>query len=151
MKFKRGSKTKHELYWVWRGILLRCKSNHPAHYKKYKGRGICVCDRWLAFENFLEDMGPRPTTAHSIDRIDNDGNYEPRNCRWADKTTQSRNRRYCREITFNGKTQLLSDWAEEIGLNVSTLWMRLDVYNWPLSKALTERKKNTSRNEVVTP
>lgn len=129
-------------YWVWRGMLLRCKSRKPPHFKKYRARGIQVCERWLTFENFLADMGEVPLGL-SIDRIDNNGNYEPGNCRWADNKTQSRNRRSIRLITYSGRTQLLSDWAEELGLNISTLSMRLDHYKWPLARALqTMEAKN---------
>ena len=133
---KWGAKTKHPLYWIWRGVLLRCASLHPAHFSKYRGRGIRVCDRWLSFENFVADMGERPS-GMSIERKDNNGNYEPSNCCWADKRTQARNRRCARPLTLDGRTQLLSDWAIELGMNVNTLSMRIDTYKWPLSKALT--------------
>lgn len=75
-------------------MIDRCNSDHPAHYKYYKGRGIKVCDRWLeSFTNFLEDMGERPTPKHSLDRIDGDGDYEPGNVRWATVHQQAANKR----------------------------------------------------------
>lgn len=78
----------------WVHIRSRCENPKNAGYYKYGARGIRVCERWRKFENFLADMGPRPSPKHSIDRIDNDGNYEPGNCRWADALTQLYNRRH---------------------------------------------------------
>jgi hypothetical protein len=80
------------IYEVWRSMMQRCHNpNHPA-YAHYGGRGICVCERWHSFVNFLVDMG-EPAPGLSIDRINNDGNYEPGNCRWATHSEQMRNRR----------------------------------------------------------
>lgn len=124
-----------KIYWVWRNILLRCSSDHKAHFSKYKARGINVCERWKHFEKFYADMGEIPQ-GMTIDRINNDGNYDSENCRWADKTTQARNRRYIRPLTAFGKTQLISDWAKEKGIKLTTLTMRLDAYGWTLERAL---------------
>lgn len=81
-------------YFVWKTMKARCRNPKNLEFKNYGGRGIKVCDRWLnSFEAFLGDMGRRPTPAHSIDRINNDGNYEPGNCRWATWKQQAANRR----------------------------------------------------------
>ncbi|WP_143565689.1 hypothetical protein [Sinorhizobium fredii] len=79
-------------YRVWAGMHQRCNNPKSTRYAKYGGRGIMICERWNSFENFLADMGPRPTPDHSIDRRDNDGNYEPGNCRWATRSEQQQNK-----------------------------------------------------------
>jgi hypothetical protein len=77
----------------WWRMIHRCTNSNWKHYKDYGGRGIKVCDRWMKFDNFYIDMGPRPSDGHSLDRINNDGNYEPGNCRWATQSVQSANKR----------------------------------------------------------
>lgn len=86
-------KSKTAEYEVWGGMIKRCRNEKSTGYPDYGGRGITVCDRWNDFENFLEDMGLRPSPFHSIERKDVNGNYEPENCKWATKTEQSRNTR----------------------------------------------------------
>lgn len=98
MKIKTGRKPTHGMWkskeWnSWDHLKRRCNNPNDPKYKDYGGRGIKVCDRWTRFANFFADMGFAPGKAYSIDRINNDGNYEPSNCRWATPTEQSRNRR----------------------------------------------------------
>jgi hypothetical protein len=95
---ERASSYKHgwantPTYWSWNAMRSRCYDSRNASYPRYGGRGIAVCERWHDFENFLADMGPRPSREYSIDRIDGDGNYEPSNCRWATRARQNANRR----------------------------------------------------------
>src|SRR5258706_7634622 len=88
-------------YRSWYSMKQRCNYRHETHYEYYGGRGITVCERWAIFENFLEDMGKRPAGT-SLDRINNEGNYEPNNCRWATQAQQLRNTRRNFLIEFRG-------------------------------------------------
>ena len=128
-------------YRVWCSMKARC--NDPKHkaYKRYGGRGLAVCDQWLySFENFLADMGKRPSPEHSLDRIDNDLGYSPNNCRWATRLEQANNQSTNRRITFNGKTQTVTEWAREMGLTEGMLRSRLDL-GWSVERSLTEKKR----------
>jgi len=110
----------------WSGMKRRCLDPNNIGYKRYGGRGIKVCQKWLhSFEAFFADMGACPSAKHSIDRIDNDGDYRPENCRWATPSEQSRNRRHNRLITAWGRTQALVAWSQETGLNPMTIASRL--------------------------
>jgi hypothetical protein len=121
-------------YFAWQSMISRCKNPNHMSYKNYGARGIDVCERWLKYENFKEDMGDRPE-GMSLDRIDNDGNYEPSNCKWSTRTEQCRNKRTNRNITLRGMTKTLSGWAEELGLEQSSLSERLE--KWDFNKAMT--------------
>jgi hypothetical protein len=128
----------HRTYRSWWAMTDRCTNpNHPA-FDDYRGRGIVVCDRWLGLEgpiNFLADMGERPLGT-SLDRIDNNGNYEPGNCRWATRRQQNRNTRSNRRIEFRGESLLLCEWAERLGMKYVTVCARLRK-GWPIEKVLT--------------
>ncbi len=130
-------------YHVWCKMLARCLNPNTADYERYGERGIGVCDRWqTSFAAFLSDMGPRPSLSHSIDRKDNDGNYEPGNCRWATRTEQNRNKRTNRLLTFNGQTKCIAEWAEEVGIHHDTLRARLNL-GWSVERALTTSTAST--------
>ena len=110
-------------------------------YKNYGGRGITVCERWLcSLENFILDMGPCPPGL-SLDRIDNDGNYEPLNCRWATRAEQNSNSRHNRRITFQGKTQTLVEWCRKLGFVYSTVNARLNRYGWSEDRIFSAPRK----------
>lgn len=120
---------------VWIRMIQRCENPDDPAYKYYGDRGITVCKRWRnSFAAFYADMGPRPKGL-TIDRIDNDGDYEPKNCRWATKREQAGNTRKNRHIKFKGRTMIAADWAREIGITPMTLWKRLN-RGWPISRAL---------------
>lgn len=122
-------------YSTWTRITQRCNNLHNHKYKNYGGRGIKVCQRWQTFENFFADMGKKPSPQHSIDRIDVDGDYCPENCRWATQKEQQNNRRDNILLSAFGRTQTLSQWAEEVGIKTGTLQYRI-ARKWPIEKAL---------------
>lgn len=112
----------HPLYRTWKDMKRRCYSSSREEARNYKDRGIRVCDSWRAsFAAFVADVGERPSPEHSIDRIDNDGHYEPGNVRWATRTEQNLNRRVNRFLTVNGVTKSFSQWAKEIGVANRTI------------------------------
>ena len=105
----------------------------------YGGRGISVCERWLKFENFLADMGPRPD-GHTLDRIDSNGNYEPTNCRWATAREQAANRRNLQLVTFNGVSLTITDWSRKTGIPLAALFARF-AKGWSPERCLTQLPK----------
>ncbi len=112
---------------TWNRMLNRCYNPANPKYKNYGGRGITVCERWRGehgFENFLTDMGERPSSKHSIDRIDVNGNYCPENCRWATAKVQANNMTTNILISYRGKTQTLSQWCDELNLSYSRVYDR---------------------------
>lgn len=123
-------------YRAWQAIRQRCENAKGKDYHRYGGRGICVCERWQTFENFYDDMGPRPTSRHSIERENNNGDYEPSNCHWALPVEQQSNRRCTVRLTYNGRTQTLAQWSREIGISRGALRLRVD-RGWPLERALS--------------
>ena len=130
---------KTPIYNVWRSMIKRC--NVPTHksYGYYGGRGIEVCQRWMVFENFYSDMGDKPA-GMSLDRIDNNGNYEPDNCRWATSKQQTRNKRSNRLLTLDGETKSLVEWSETLGLHPTTINKRIKA-GWAIDVALTTSNK----------
>lgn len=136
--FKHGHKPgsgPSKTYKSWVDMVRRCKFTTGPNWRSYKGRGITVCDRWLKFENFLADMGEKPLGRFTIDRIDNNGNYEPKNCRWATYTDQNRNKRNNHLLTFNGKTMCIAEWAEAMGIERDRLKARIYM-GWSTKRAL---------------
>lgn len=123
-------------YKIWHSMVQRCTNPKNRVYYRYGGRGITVCDRWLKFENFLEDMGERPENL-SLDRIENNIGYFKENCRWATMKEQNNNRRDNHLITLNGKTQTLTQWAEEKAINKGTIYSRILSNRWDVERALS--------------
>lgn len=126
-------------YRIWQDIKDRCLNPKHHSFINYGARGIKVCKDWEKFENFLKDMGEKPKGL-SIDRIDNNKGYSKKNCHWATRYEQSRNKRNNKFITFNGKTQCISDWAKELNISQVTLWSRIHKYNFSIKRALTSKK-----------
>lgn len=123
---------------IWLGMLNRCKYN-----RQYTSKGITVCDKWAnSYDAFFRDMGERPSLKHSIDRIDNDGNYEPSNCRWATQKTQMRNTSRNVYVEYNGQPRLIADLAEEHGVPLALLHSRLSSRGWPIERALSVPPKS---------
>lgn len=110
----------HPLYGLWASMITRCKNKNRSSAKYYCNKGVEVCDRWSGiggFENFVSDMGPRPSQEHTLDRIDNNGNYEPNNCRWADVETQMLNRSNTKYVFVDGNKIPLKVLCKNLGLN----------------------------------
>jgi hypothetical protein len=131
------------VYVIWKNMKARCNNPNDPSYKYYGARGIKVCDEWLGekgAENFIKwalANGYRDDL--TLDRIDNDKCYCPENCRFATIKAQENNRRDNRYLSYNGKTQTLAQWADELNIKRSTLWMRLSKYHWSVEKSLTHK------------
>ncbi len=137
-------------YSIWKDMKRRCSDKRRKSWKNYGGRDIRVCRRWAkSFEHFLADMGPRPSNAHSIDRIDNDGNYTPSNCRWATDLQQARNVRTNKRITYNGCTRCLTEWAEHIGIPPITFWTRYFLLGWTMERIIGVGKEDGRSKGIV--
>jgi hypothetical protein len=119
-------------------MMERCHNRSNKDYPDYGGRGIRVCERWRAFAAFFADMGVRPSLAHSIDRYpNNDGNYEPGNCRWATSKEQARNKRNNRILRHGGRAATIAEWAEITGLPGGTIQARVTQLRWSVADALS--------------
>ena len=124
-------------------MMDRCYLPTSHAYGHYGGRGIYVCDRWHDFENFYADMGDKPI-GMSLDRSDNNGPYSPENVRWANSKDQANNKRSNVVLEYLGRQQTMQQWCDELGLKISTVWARLNLYGYSVDKALTAgwRAKN---------
>lgn len=112
-------------YRCWDRMLTRCSNKNDKSYKNYGARGISVCERWHKLANFIADMGPRPSRKHTIDRIDNDGNYEPGNCRWATRLEQGSNKRTNRFLNIGGLRMTLTEASRRFSISEATVRQRL--------------------------
>ena len=124
-------KTTHRMsrtpeYQSWIGMKQRCFNPNTKNYSDYGGRGIKICDRWLNLENFLADMGSRPTAKHSLDRINNNADYSPENCRWSTRVEQQNNTRYNRLITIGNDTRTIAQWENKMGYGRGVIYNRLE-------------------------
>lgn len=134
-RIRKHSMSRTGIYNIWKGIRSRCRNPTEKAYPHYGGRGISVDPAWESFDVFLRDMGNRPRGSW-IERVDNSGNYCKVNCRWATPTVNGRNRRNNHLVTAYGKTQPISQWAEQSGLDWYTIRSRLR-YGWPPEDAVS--------------
>lgn len=133
--YKRHGQATTRTYRIWAGMKFRATNLQTRDAHNYIGRGIALCDRWLDFENFYKDMGDAPE-GMSLDRIDNNGNYGPENCRWTTQEEQSNNKRNNIIISFNGQKNTLANWARNLGIKYEVL---LNRYNrkWEINRMFT--------------
>lgn len=131
---------------TWRAMLRRCQNENAVGYANYGGRGITVCARWQRFDLFLADMGPRPNGT-SIDRIDNNGHYEPGNCRWATDTQQARNKRSNVLYEYEGEPLCVVEIAERSSTRPALLKSRLR-NDWSLDRAVSEPARRPSSESL---
>jgi|SRR5690348_572045 len=141
LHFKRngmsGKNSHRKMYNVWWHLIDRCNNPNNKSYKNYGQRGIKVCERWMNFKLFLEDVGERPSPKHSLDRIDNDGNYEPNNIRWATQMQQGNNRVNCVYYDLNGEKLTLRQWSIKLNFPYSVLQSRIRVQKLDIKKAIS--------------
>lgn len=123
-------------YAAWKAMKRRCFDRKNKRFSDYGGRGISVCERWMKYENFIHDMGLRPSNKHSLDRIDNNIGYEPGNCRWSLPHQQMTNRRITKFVEIDGEMKPLATIAKMYGIPRNTLRARL-VSGWDVKEALT--------------
>lgn len=126
------------LYGIWVDMRKRCENPKHTAFARYGGRGISVCENWLEYENFAnwaKETGYSDSL--TIDRIENNGDYSPQNCRWTTRKTQARNKSNNTTYTYQGKTLTVPEWSELTGIKPSTLYARLTGYGWSVEKALS--------------
>lgn len=128
----------------------RCNNPNATQYRYYGGRGIKVCERWDSYANFLADMGHAPRDK-TLDRINNDGNYEPKNCRWATHQEQRRNRRGVILVTHGGHTKTLTEWAATLGMPFGTLYRRVVISKWAIDDAFSRSLYESPIREAKSP
>lgn len=135
-RYKHGAH-RDKVYKIWTQIKQRCLNPADATYHNYGARGITIAEEWQSdYAAFAEYMGERPSDKHTVERIDNDGNYEPGNVRWATRSEQGRNKRTNRMVTHDGRTMCLKDWAAHSGIPYYTLRYRILVAKWSIERAL---------------
>lgn len=127
--------SRHATYGTWTNMKHRCSDPSNINYPRYGGRGIRVCERWMDYGNFIADMGLKPPRM-TLERINNDADYQPGNCRWASKTEQANNRRSNHLLSLNGRSDTIANWSRKLRIPMNVLRGR--VYRgWPDHKALT--------------
>lgn len=123
----------------------RCSNVNNQDYHNYGGRGIKVCKRWQELDNFIKDMGDKPSKEHSLDRIDNDGDYEPYNCRWASKEQQDNNKRTNVYLEYKGEKMTLSRWARKLGISKEVMHYRIKA-GWSVEDIIEKKIRPYKKN-----
>lgn len=135
-------------YTAWESMITRCHNTKNKSYADHGGKGISVCDEWReSFQYFINHIGKAPSPNHSVDRINNNGDYEPGNVRWATRIEQANNKSNNRYITYNGKTLTLAQWESELNLRSGLLSQRIR-QGFTEEMALTKKVRNTVRNKI---
>jgi hypothetical protein len=142
---KHGKRNTPE-YEAWQHMKSRCFNPKSRAYKDYGGRGISVCEKWLVFENFYQDMGKKPHPKLSLERVENDLGYFPGNCKWATASEQISNRRPRTSLVYKGHSKTIKQWAEYCGISKGTMRHRLTVLRWPPEKAIETPLKDIREN-----
>lgn len=127
---------KIKTYYTWSSMKTRCLNSNYSKYHRYGGRGIKICEKWMSFQGFYEDMGDKPDGL-SLDRIDNNGDYCKENCKWSSNREQTNNTSRNIFIKYNGYNLSLRNWAEKLGIKRSTLAQRYYVYKWSIERCLS--------------
>ena len=139
-------KSDFRIYQVWADMKGRCQNKKDRNYKNYGGRGVSVCEEWQEFQPFMEwALVNGYADALTIERIDNNGNYEPDNCKWVMQSEQCQNRRSCNYITYKGITKNITQWAKETGLHRAVLYYRISS-GWSIEKAFTTPSQRISND-----
>jgi len=150
-KMKHGGADTRE-YKIWGGLRSRCNNANNPSYNNYGAKGIKVCERWEnGFSNFLEDMGLAPSKRHTIDRIDNNGDYEPGNCRWATYTQQNNNKSDNVFLEFNGVVMQVAQWAKEFGVSYAYINNRRYRYNDTIADIANRLNYNPLNKDLYSP
>lgn len=135
-QYKHGMSKTPE-YKSWDGAKQRCLNPKCKDYPRYGALGVTMCDSWInSFINFYNDMGPKPTKKHTLERIEVQGNYKPDNCKWATVREQNNNQRKTKKYKVNGKLYSVGQLATKYNINYFTLWSRINDLKWPIKKAL---------------
>ena len=124
-------------YQAWRSMFKRCNDQNSENYKYYGGRGITICKRWEKFECFYKDIGDKPTQKHSLDRIDNNGNYYKNNCKWSTPKEQTSNRRTTIFIEYKGLKLTIAEWSFKLNIKYTTIYSR-HKKGWEIKRILTK-------------
>lgn len=132
---------------IWSGMMQRCTNPRNPRFRRYGARGITVSKEWYNFRAFIEDMRNRPSSEHTLDRIDNNKGYSKENCRWATYAEQNRNNAQTRFLTFHGETFCIMDWSKKLGLSFSCIVYRLKC-GWALERVLCSSKVKSGRPRI---